>query len=108
MALGLPPRCVGNQHQRLVFDDFGLPEFGVAEADVSSEYHWSLKRPVSWRMSNEYLRRYLWLLGAQFAERRCPLPRSAQGIPNASSKKRIVPFGFSKVGSRRRSSLFFA
>ncbi|MGP6275078.1 hypothetical protein [Pseudomonas aeruginosa] len=65
MTLGLTPRCVGNEHQRLVFDDLGLPEFGVAEGEVSSEYHWSLKRPVSWRMSNEYLRRYLWLRGAR-------------------------------------------
>ncbi|WP_089361186.1 hypothetical protein [Pseudomonas segetis] len=65
MALGLTPRCVGNEHQSLVFDDLGLPEFGVAEGEVSSEYHWNLKRPVSWRMSNEYLRRYLWLRGAR-------------------------------------------
>ncbi|KTT33945.1 hypothetical protein RSA46_15705 [Pseudomonas oryzihabitans] len=65
MTLGLAPRCVGNEHQRMVFDDLGLPEFGVAEGEVSSEYHWSLKRPVSWRMSNEYLRRYLWLRGAR-------------------------------------------
>lgn len=65
MSLGLTPRCVGNEHQSLVFDDLGLPEFGVAEGEVSSEYHWRLKRPVSWRMSNEYLRRYLWLRGAR-------------------------------------------
>jgi hypothetical protein len=43
----------------------GLPEFGVAEGEVSSDYHWNLKRSVSWRMSNEYLRRYLWLRGAR-------------------------------------------
>lgn len=65
MTLGLTPRCVGNDQQRLVYDDLGLPEFGVAEGEVSSEYHWSLKRAVSWRMSNEYLRRYLWLRGAR-------------------------------------------
>lgn len=65
MTLGLTPRCVGNDHQRLVYDDLGLPEFGVAEGEVSSEYHWKLKRNVSWRMSNEYLRRYLWLRGAR-------------------------------------------
>ncbi len=65
MTLGLTPRCVGNDQQRLVYDDLGLPEFGVAEGEVSSDYHWNLKRTVSWRMSNEYLRRYLWLRGAR-------------------------------------------
>ncbi len=65
MALGLTPRCVGNDQQRLIFDDLGLPEFSVAEGEVSSSYHWNLKRNVSWRMSNEYLRRYLWLRGAR-------------------------------------------
>ena len=65
MTLGLTPRCVGNDHQRLVYDDLGLPEFGVAEGEVSGDYHWNLKRAVSWRMSNEYLRRYLWLRGAR-------------------------------------------
>lgn len=65
MTLGLTPRCVGNDQQRLVYDDLGLPEIGVAEGEVSSDYHWNLKRSVSWRMSNEYLRRYLWLRGAR-------------------------------------------
>lgn len=65
MTLGLNPRCVGNDQQRLIYDDLGLPEFGVAEGEVSSDYYWNLKRPVSWRMSNEYLRRYLWLRGAR-------------------------------------------
>ncbi|MGZ4995197.1 MAG: hypothetical protein ACXV79_13660 [Methylobacter sp.] len=65
MTLGLTPRCVGNDQQRLIYDDLGLPEFGVAEGEVSSDYHWNLKRTVSWRMSNEYLRRYLWLRGAR-------------------------------------------
>ena len=65
MTLGLTPRCVGNDQQRLVYDDLGLPEFGVAEGEVSSDYHWNLKRSVNWHMSNEYLRRYLWLRGAR-------------------------------------------
>jgi len=65
MTLGLTPRCVGNDQQRLVYDDLGLPECGVADGEVSSDYHWNLKRSVSWRMSNEYLRRYLWLRGAR-------------------------------------------
>lgn len=65
MTLGLTPRCIGNDQQRMVYDDLGLPEIGVAEGEVASEYHWNLKRSVSWRMSNEYLRRYLWLRGAR-------------------------------------------
>jgi len=65
MTLGLTPRCVGNDDQRLVYDDLDLPEFGVAEGEVSSDYHWNLRRTVSWRISNEYLRRYLWLRGAR-------------------------------------------
>ncbi len=65
MTLGLTPRCMGNDQQRLIYDDLGLPEFGVAEGEVSSEYHWNLKRNVSWKMSNEHLRRYLWLRGAR-------------------------------------------
>lgn len=65
MTLGLTPRCVGNDQQCLVYDDLRLPEFGVAEGEVSSDYHWNLKRSVSWRVSNEYLRRYLWLRGAR-------------------------------------------
>lgn len=65
MTLGLTPRCVGNDEQRLVYDDLVLPEIGVAEGETSSKYYWKLNRNVSWRMSNEYLRRYLWLRGAR-------------------------------------------
>ncbi len=65
MTLGLTPRSVGNNQQLLVYDDLGLPEFGVAEGEVSSSYHWNLKRNVSWKISNEYLRRYLWMRGAR-------------------------------------------
>lgn len=65
MTLGLTPRCVGDYQQCLIYDDLGLPEFAVAEGEVSSNYHWTLKRDVRWWMSNEYLRRYLWLRGAR-------------------------------------------
>ena len=65
MTLGLTPRCVGNEQQRLFYDDLQLPELGVAEGDVSSDYYWNLKKNVSWRMSNGYLRKYLWLRGAR-------------------------------------------
>lgn len=64
MALGLSCRCLGGEEQRLVYDDLSLPVFGVAEGDVSTEYYFSPKRDVNWVMSNEYLRRYLWMRGA--------------------------------------------
>ena len=63
MALGLSPRCLGGDLQRVIFDDLSLPEFGVAEGEISTEYHYSPKRNVRWTMSNEYLRRYLWMRG---------------------------------------------
>lgn len=65
MTLGLTPRCVGNDDQRLIYDDMGLPEFGVAEGQISSSYHYKLKRNVTWKMSNEHLRRYLWMRGSR-------------------------------------------
>ena len=64
MALGLSPSCLGGDQQRIIFDDLSLPEFGVAEGEISTEYHFSPKRNVRWTMSNEYLRRYLWMRGA--------------------------------------------
>lgn len=64
MALGLTASCIGNDEQRLVYDDLGLPEFGVAEGEISANYQWEVSRNVSWRMSNEYLRKYLWMRGA--------------------------------------------
>lgn len=63
MALGLSPRCVGGDDQRLIYDDLSLPEFGVAEGEISSSYYYQASRNVSWRMSNEYLRKYLWMQG---------------------------------------------
>ena len=64
MALGLSPRCVGGDQQKVFFDDLSVPEFGVAEGEISTEYHFSPKRNVRWTMSNDYLRRYLWMRGA--------------------------------------------
>ena len=64
MALGLSPRCLGGDLQRVIFDDLSLPEFGVVEGEFSSEYYFSPNRNVRWTMSNEYLRRYLWMRGA--------------------------------------------
>jgi hypothetical protein len=64
MALGLTPRCIGNEEQRIVYDDLRLPEFNVAGGEVSGQYYWQPSRNISWVMSNEYLRRYLWMRGA--------------------------------------------
>lgn len=64
VALGLTPRLLGGEHQKLIYDDLSLPEFGVADGEVSTEYHYTSKRNVNWTMSNEYLRRYLWMRGS--------------------------------------------
>ena len=65
MALGLTPRCIGNEHQRVVYDDLSLPEFGVAEGEISLQYNFKPSRNVNWFISNEYLRRYLWMRGGR-------------------------------------------
>lgn len=64
MALGLSARCVGNEQQRLVYDDLSLPVFEVAQGEISAQYHFESSRNVNWSMRNEYLRRYLWMRGA--------------------------------------------
>ena len=64
MALGLSARCLGGDAQKVIYDDLSLPEFAVAEGEISTEYYYSPKRNVRWVMSNEYLRRYLWMRGA--------------------------------------------
>ncbi|WP_299413524.1 hypothetical protein [uncultured Sulfitobacter sp.] len=63
MALGLSSRVLGGDEQRIIYDDLSLPEFGVAEGEVSTQYYFSSQRDVRWIMSNEYLRRYLWMRG---------------------------------------------
>lgn len=64
MALGLSSRTLGGTQQRIIYDDLSLPEFGVAEGEITTQYYFSAKRDVQWTMSNEYLRRYLWMRGA--------------------------------------------
>ena len=64
MALGLSPRCIGGDQQKIFFDDLSVPELGVVAGEISTEYHFSPKRNVRWTMSNDYLRRYLWMRGA--------------------------------------------
>ena len=65
MALGLTPRCFGNEKQQLVYDDLGLPEFSVAGGEISAQYYFTASRQIQWFMSNEYLRKYLWLRGGR-------------------------------------------
>ncbi|MCP3019633.1 hypothetical protein [Cupriavidus basilensis] len=96
MTLGLTPRCVGNDHQRLIYDDLGLPEIGVVEGEISSEYYWRSSRNVSWRMSNEYLRKYLWLRGARavrvfFYETLLPDQAALRGLMNGVSHIELRP-----------------
>ncbi len=64
MTLGLTPRCIGNEEQKLVYDDLRAPDFEIADGEISSEYYFSASRNVNWRMRNEYLRKYLWARGA--------------------------------------------
>lgn len=65
MTLGLTPRCFGNEKQCLVYDDLGLPEFNVADGEISAQYYFTASRKIQWFMSNEYLRKYLWLQGGR-------------------------------------------
>ena len=63
MTLGLSPRVVGNDEQKIIYDDLSLPIIGVSEGDVASEFEFNLKRDVYWTMRNDYLRKYLWMTG---------------------------------------------
>lgn len=67
MMLGLTPRCFGGDSQRIVFDDLSIPEFAVAEGEVSNEFSFEPSRNISWKMSNRYLRKYLWMRNAYAA-----------------------------------------
>jgi len=63
MTLGLSPRVIGNDEQKIIYDDLSLPIIGVSEGDVASEFEFNLKRDVYWTMRNDYLRKYLWMTG---------------------------------------------
>jgi len=67
MILGLTPRCFGGNSQRIVFDDLSIPELAVVEGEVSDEFGFEPSRNVSWKMSNRYLRKYLWMRNAYAA-----------------------------------------
>lgn len=98
MALGLSPRCLGGDQQRVIFDDLSLPVFGVAEGEISTEYYFSPKRNVSWTMSNEYLRRYLWMRGAYgvrmfFYEALLPDGPDLRAVMAGNAHARLKPDG---------------
>lgn len=63
MTLGLSPRVIGNDEQKIIYDDLSLPIIGVSEGDVASDFEFNLKRDVYWTMRNDYLRKYLWMTG---------------------------------------------
>lgn len=67
MMLGLTPRCFGGNSQRIIFDDLSIPELAVAEGEVSDEFSFEPSRTISWKMSNRYLRKYLWMRNAYAA-----------------------------------------
>lgn len=98
IALGLTPRLLGGDQQKLVYDDLSLPEFGVAEGEVSTEYHYTSKRNVNWSMSNEYLRRYLWMRGAYgarlfFYQTLLPDHPEIRGLMNGEAHVVLKPEG---------------
>ena len=98
MSLGLSARCVGNDDQRLVFDDLSLPQLGVAEGEVSNQYYWKPNRNVRWTMSNEYLRRYLWMRGAFgvrvfFYEAKLPDAPALRALMNGTGHVALEPEG---------------
>lgn len=65
MTMGLSPRCIGNAHQKMIYDDLALPEVGIAGGEISSEYYWRSNRSIRWTMRSDYFRKYLWLRSAR-------------------------------------------
>jgi len=61
ITLGLTPRCEGGSSQTIRFDDLSAPVFSVAAGEASNEYYFKASRDVCWTISNEYLRKFLWL-----------------------------------------------
>lgn len=61
MKLGLKPRLIGDDEQKVIFDEVTSPSYGVAQGDVSSEYYFKSNKDVKWTMRNDYLRKYLWM-----------------------------------------------
>lgn len=63
LTLGLSQRCVGNEHQKIEYDDLEEPVINVAQGDISNEFHWEQSKNIKWEMRNNYLRKYLWMRG---------------------------------------------
>lgn len=61
MPLGLTPRCHCND--TISWDDISNDETDIAFGELSTEYCYEYKRNVSWKIRNDYLRKYLWHLG---------------------------------------------
>lgn len=67
MMMGLTPRCVGGEDQRLIYDDLSVPELAVAEGRLATSYDGGLEHDVVWTMNNARLRQYLWQRDASVA-----------------------------------------
>lgn len=98
MSLGLSPRVLGGEQQRIIYDDLSLPELGVAEGETSTRYYFSAKRDVHWTMSNEYLRRYLWMRGMHgvrmfFYKARLPDGPELRSIMSGEAHVHLSPAG---------------
>lgn len=98
MALGLSPRCLGGDLQKVIYDDLSVPELDVVRGDISTEYDFSSKRNVHWTMSNEYLRRYLWMRGVYgvrifFYEALLPDCPDLRSVMDGEDQVRIKPDG---------------
>lgn len=96
MTLGLSPRCIGNDHQRMIYDDLALPEVGVAGGEISSEYYWKSSRNIKWSMRNDYFRKYLWLRSARavrsiYYRARLPEHPSVRGLMGSQSHVLLKP-----------------
>lgn len=63
MKLGLKPRLIGDDEQKVIFDEVASPSYSVVQGDVSSEYYFKSNKEVKWTMRNDYLRKYLWMKG---------------------------------------------
>lgn len=63
MTLGLSPRAHGNEEQKITYDDLSKPVLGVAMGDIATEHYYDLQKSVHWTIRNDYLRKYLWMIG---------------------------------------------
>ncbi|MHB8283208.1 MAG: hypothetical protein ACYDD1_00870 [Caulobacteraceae bacterium] len=67
MMMGLSPRCVGGDDQRLIYDDLSLPGLAIAEGRASTRHDGDLEHDVLWTINNARLRQYLWQRDASVA-----------------------------------------